>query len=58
MSDKTYGSSNLRFESINNISGRRIKTDTLFCNIYDYWTTFHDPRKRCSWWYPETLTKL
>ena len=44
MSDKTYGSSNLRFESISNISGRTIKTDTLFCNIYDYWTTFHDPR--------------
>ena len=26
--------------------------------IYDYWTTFYDPHKRCFWWYPETLTKL
>ena len=39
MSDNTYGSSNLRFESISHISGKTIK-DTLFCNIYDYWTNF------------------
>ena len=46
MSDNTYGSPNLRFESINDISGKRIKKDASFCNICDYWTTFHDRHKR------------
>ena len=57
MSDNTYGSPNLRFESINDISGKRIKKDASFCNICDYWTTFHDRHKRWFWWYSETLTK-
>ena len=58
MSDNTYGSPNLHFESTSNISEKRIKKDTLFCNINDYWTTSHDLYKRCFWWYPKTLTKL
>ena len=41
MSDNTYGSDSLRFITINNNRGMNIKSDTLFINIYDYWTNFH-----------------
>ena len=34
MSDNTYGSSNLRFESIRDISGKRIKKNIYFFAIY------------------------
>ena len=25
--------------------GKEIKKDTLFENLYDFWTAFHDPNK-------------
>ena len=31
--------------------GKEIKKDTLFENLYDFWTTFHDPNKSIFKWY-------
>ena len=45
----TYGSADLRIEIVNNRNGSHIKKDTLFNNLYDFWTRFHDPHKRCFW---------
>ena len=31
--------------------GKEIKKDTLFENLYDFWTAFHDPNKSIFKWY-------
>ena len=41
MSDNTYGSHNLRLVRLNDPCGKHINLDTLFLNLYDYWTEFH-----------------
>ena len=46
MSSNTYGSLGLRIASLNNCFGKSVKTDTLFINLYDYWTNFHDENKK------------
>ena len=42
MSNNTYGSYGLREEHLNDPLGKKIKFDTLFNNLYDYWTLYHD----------------
>ena len=46
MSKNTYGSLGLRFASLNDCFGKSVKTETLFINLYDYWTNFHDEKKK------------
>ena len=43
MSDRfeTYGSVELRISFINDEEGKLLKTDSLFENLYDFWTCFH-----------------
>ena len=43
MSNNTYGSYGLREERLNDSLGKKIKFDTLFNNLYDYWTLYHHP---------------
>ena len=58
LSMSTYGSADLRIEILNDRNGSYIKKDTLFNNLHDFWTRFHDPNKCCFWWYPHVLWKL
>lgn len=48
----------LRIESLSDRFGNHVKKDTLFNNLYDYWTRFHDSNKRYFWWYPQLLWKI
>ena len=43
MSDRfeTYGSAELRISFMDDEEGKLIKTDSLFENLYDFWTCFH-----------------
>ena len=58
MSEETYGSVQLRVESIEDKVGKKVKKDTLFYNLYNYWTSYHDPNKRFFWWYNTKLWLL
>ena len=42
---ETYGSAGLRVMFMDDEKGKLIKTDTLFENLYDFWTSYHDPCK-------------
>ena len=42
---KTDGSEKLRVLFMNDEKGREIKKDTLFENLNDFWTLFHDTNK-------------
>ena len=42
---ETYGSAKLRVVFMDCERGDRIKTDTLFENLYDFWTSYHDSDK-------------
>ena len=42
---ETYRSAKLRVVFIDDERGDRIKTDTLFENLYDFWTSYHDSNK-------------
>ena len=46
MSNNTYGSYGLREERLNDPLGKKIKFDTLFNNLYDYWTLYHHPNQQ------------
>ena len=35
--------------------GKEIKKDTLFENLYDFWTAFHDPNKSIFYWYGQKI---
>ena len=48
---ETYGSANLRVVFMDDERGKRIKEDTLFENLYDFWTSYHDPNKNLFWSY-------
>ena len=43
---ETYGSAKLRVVFMDDERGDRIKTDTLFENLYDFWTSYHDSDKK------------
>ena len=55
---ETYGSANLRVVFMDDERGKRIKKDTLFENLYDFWTSYHDPNKKLFWWYLQKIWKL
>ena len=42
---KAYGSARLRVMFMDDEKGKFIKTDTLFKNLYDFWTSYHDQNK-------------
>ena len=45
MSDNTYDSHGLRLKLLYDLLGKNIKFDTLFNNLYDYWTVcYHTHR--------------
>ena len=46
MSNNTYASYGLREERLNDPLGKKIKFDTLFNNLYDYWTLYHHPHQQ------------
>ena len=50
-----YGSANLRVLFMDDARGKNIKTDTLFENLYDYWTSYHSPNKSLLVVWPKTL---
>ena len=55
---KTYGSGKLRVVFMDDERGDRIKTDTLFENLYDFWTSYHDSNKSILKWYGQTFGNL
>ena len=54
----TCGSANLRIKRIGNKFGKHIQTDTLFTNLYDYWTEFRNRRKKFLFWHSHIMWKL
>ena len=55
---ETYESTNLHLEFFDNKVEKRVKKDTQFHNLYDYWTSYHDPNKKFFWWYSQKLRRL
>ena len=55
---KTYGSGKLRVVFMDDERGDRIKTDTLFENLYDFWTSYHDSNKSILKWYGQKFGNL
>ena len=55
---KTYGSAKLRVVFIDYKRGDRINTDTLFENLYDFWTSYHDSNKSIFKWYRQKIRKF
>ena len=58
MPSNTYGSLALRIATLNDRFGKSVKTDTLFKNLYDYWTNFHDENKKIYFWHSHLMWKL
>ena len=52
---ETYGSAKLRVLFMNDKKEREIKKDTLFENLYDFWTSFHDTNKRIFYWHGQKI---
>ena len=55
---ETYGSAKLRVLFMDDGKGREIKKDTLFENLYDFWTAFHGPNKSLFYWYRQKIWML
>ena len=55
---KTYGSGKLRVVFMDDERGDRIKTDTLFENLYDFWTSYHHSNKVIFKYYGQKTWKL
>ena len=55
---ETYGSAKLRVVFMDYERGDRINTDTLFENLYDFWTSYHDSNKSISKWYRQKIRKF
>ena len=53
-----YGSAKLRVVFMDYERGDRIKTDTLFENLYDFWTSYHDSNKSILKWYGQKFGNL
>ena len=60
MSDhlETYSSAKLTVLFMDDEKGREIKKDTLFENLYDFWTAFHGPNKSLFYWYRQKIWML
>ena len=58
MSNNTYGSLGLRIATLTNRFGKTVKTDTLFINLYDYWTNFHNENKKIYFCHSHLMWKL
>ena len=54
----TYGSANLRVLFMNDERGKMIKTDSLFENLYDFWTSYHHRSNSLFYWYGHKIWKL
>ena len=54
----TNGSANLRIKKIGNKFGKHIRTDTLFTNLYNYWTEFCNLQKKILFWHSHIMWKL
>ena len=48
----------LRIASLNDCFGKSVKTDSLFINLYDYWTNFRDENKKYNFWHSHLMWKL
>ena len=46
MSNNIYGSYGLCEERLNDPLGKKMKFDTLFNNLFDYWTLYHHPNQQ------------
>ena len=55
---ETYGSAGLRVIFMDEEKRKLIKTDNLFENLYDFWTSYHDPCKIIFSWYCPKIRKL
>ena len=55
---ETYGSAELWISFINDEEGKLIKTDSLFENLYDFWTCFHAKYKSIFIWYHPKMAML
>ena len=55
---ETYGSAKLRLVFMDDERGDSIKTDTLFENLYDFWTSYHDSNKSILKWYGQKFGNL
>ena len=55
---ETYGSAKLRVVFMDDERRDRIKTDTLFENLYDFWTFYHDSNKSIFKWYGQKTWKV
>ena len=52
---ETYGSDGLRVECLNDEKGKNVKGESLFLNLYDYWTFLHAEFKHLYylWYHPK-----
>ena len=60
MSDRfeTYGSAEIRTIFMNDEEGKLIKSDSLFENLYDFWSCFHMSYKTLFIWYHPKMAQL
>ena len=52
---ETYGSDNLRTECLNDEKAKSVKGESLFLNLYNYWTLLHAEFKHLyyPWYHPK-----
>ena len=55
---ETYGSDNLRVTCLHDEKGKKIKGESLFFNLYDYWTLIHAAHKNLFRWYHPKIAIL
>ena len=56
---ETYSSADIRTSFFNDEKGKLIKSDTLYENLYDYWTCFHATNSIVLFtWYHPKMAKL
>ena len=60
MSDRfeTYGSAEIRTSFMNDEEGKLIKSDSVFENLYDFWSCFHMSYKTLFIWYHPKMAQL
>ena len=60
MSDRfeTYGPAEIRTSFMNHEDGKLIKNDSLFENLYDFWSCFHMSYKTFFIWYHPKMAQL